>query len=263
MIHILTVITENYLGIAHNFLASMDNLQNINPICICVNFHPSKVANKFNIESFLLKTDKEKSFNGFLQHGEWLNAKYSFNNDDIYIIVDADAVIQRDLTLEEINRFSKYDDNTIGIGFNCTQLDTFEQEIPRLIPTIPNIYDIMTKQYGSMKHRIYNTGMMVGRLKLFKRLNEFFNKHWNQFSTYFIFPPKTQLLQNIGFRKLGFNIDELGYELHTHGHWLPLPEGMVWDEHDLVYNNQKVFFRHNYPRIKNKTYRGLEIGSIG
>lgn len=51
MIHIFTVITDNYIDVAAEFLTSMQILRNIHPMCICVNFDPERIKTRFNIDA--------------------------------------------------------------------------------------------------------------------------------------------------------------------------------------------------------------------
>ena len=250
MIHLLTIITENYIPHAVKFLRSLSILRNIHPMCICVNFDPEKIQDTFDIDSFILNLNEEhvNTHNKILQYGSWLDANFNFNNNDIYIVSDADGIIQRDLTLPEIKRFSEYDDNTVGMSYNAGPDDIFENEIGRLYPACDNINLIIEMQYGPLNRPMYNTGLIVTRKKPFEKVKEEVDKDWPKFSLLFHHYAKLQLLIDMILANNNVKIDVLDYDIHTHGHFNMNFEVTPWDGKILSYHNQPVFFRHNFPR---------------
>ena len=211
-----TAITKNYFQKSVAYLSSLKHLKSVQPFCITVGFD---FTNKhFFPHVKFIELDASKitcNLSSFicLQYGDFAQVF----GDDLLIFTDADAVVQRDLTASEIDRFTNYN-NTLGLGHNNFQNDTLATVFPRLIPAY-DIHDLeIAEQINLGTTVVYNTGFIVGKTETFYKLRTVFGQLWQKYSTWWKLPAKMQYLICLGIHKLGINVDLLDYGIHSHGH---------------------------------------------
>lgn len=222
----------------------MTELRNVHPVAICVNFDPDEVRRRFKVDAHYCPYPGVEKYNGITQWGGWLNVQMDLNPDDTYIVVDGDAVFQRDFLQSEIDRFNSYDHNTLGIGYNASPDDTLLNEAGRLGTDLTDVNETMKEWYGSLDRKVYNTGFMAAKPAVYKAMKTFIEGEWDRFSPCFKHYAKIQYLICVALFNLGVKIDELDYSIHTHGHF-GIPSACTWDGKSLQHNGIPVLFRHN------------------
>lgn len=248
MIHIGGCITENYINKSLLFLRSLESINN--NFCVCYGFDPIKISSRFPKVNFFYLERKYAEINGMVQWGVWLNAIDS-NDQDIYIISDADIIIQRSLNLEEINRFSSYDDNTIGAGINEDERDCLSREAWRMKLKPGYVYnpDAM----------VVNCGVLVGKRAVFRKITEEMDKRIPEFNKFSDHRCRCQFLICSVMNSLGIRIDLLDRDFHCNGHfnghlWMPEHCNKVYlpdfPHTHVFYKDKLVMFKHAFnPKI--------------
>lgn len=181
------------------------------------------------------------------QDGSFLDGLPALSDSDVVILADADAVVQRDLTETELASFRGLGD-AVALGWNANPGQTGREEFNNLSPrvdleaaakilgTTPALLDAMP---------VYNCGFMAATLGTWRRIREaytsefrakgpviFADIHWGQL--------QFCLLLKMG----GIRVKDLGYEIHSHGHY-PLTAAHEIRDGKLYYDGQLVFFAHN------------------
>jgi hypothetical protein len=208
------------------------------------------LAQVTGVEKFFLTVDEERKRTlqnvdpGFicLQDGQfldWLPTKPG----DLVILCDADIVLQRDLTATERQRFEAYDDRTIGMSWNAYPNDNLRQEFDRLRPYCRGVTEINECCLADIS--CYNGGMIVARPETWRTIQAEYGKVW-VYRSEFQNPRCSQWLLNFAIYRLGLKVDVLGYEIHSHGHFISAwttdhfrdPSGLVY------YKGERVLARH-------------------
>lgn len=255
MIYLCSGITENYYEKAKPFLQSLDNIlvnKNVRKIVLTLDFILPKLDKKLypSIEFTLVPTTKLKSELtkiNCLQHGRFLDyINDELSNEDVIIFTDADIFIQRDMTPEEIEKFSKLSIHTIFVGPNNHQDNSLMGEYKLLEPKVEyeeilNHYEI--QHIYRKKYKIYNTGVVAATVFAWqKMLNSyvagfaFINANMRHYA-------KQQFLMSIIMQK-EFNVEIMPQSIHTHGHFGLVPYATIDNDDTLLFDGKPVLFRH-------------------
>jgi hypothetical protein len=107
MIHVVTVITEDYLPRADGFLYSLRRLKDCRRWCFTLGWEapPALAASYFSVTFLPLPRHDSDSF-GMCQSGRAAAALPEVGRNDTVIQVDADVVVQRNFTAQERGRLA-------------------------------------------------------------------------------------------------------------------------------------------------------------
>lgn len=183
----------------------------------------------------------------YYQHGSFLADVPGVKDDDIVILADADAVVQRDLDAAELKTLHVLGDG-FALGYNAGKGQKGEYEFRLLQPKVS--VNAAAEQTGMtvpllMKVPVYNTGLVAGRVESWHHLHFFYNQHFGPGvgETIFAYPAWMQYFVCLTLAYNAIPVTELGYETHSHGHFGLSPWHAIADGR-LTYMGQLVFFAH-------------------
>jgi len=257
-LHVGTSITENYVPHAMRFLDTLNRTPVGDRFCVTFGFENDTLKNRYSEVRFavLPETTIVNSF-GTMPWGGWIDATPWIDNDDMCVFSDADVVIQRNWTNGELERFSTYDANTIGMGSNKGSSDTLGDEAHR-IRFVDHKGD-----YGDWAHLpCFNGGFLIARASVFKRFRKEYDRESIRFHAINNNPSRCQWLMNwIIQTKLKLTIDILGSEIMSLGHF-GLPKNCVQGtDGTLRVEDTAVMFCHRigkWPSVRNRPVSDLK-----
>lgn len=233
-ISVVTLIPLSYVHRARECLASMARLKSCECWCIAYDFDPAVLSWEYPHVRFVPMARHPFEW---IQWGPWLDALPDATSR-VLIHCDADTAFQRDLLPQEIERFNAYDDRTFGVGMNDGPYDSLFDEGKR------GNLDNDDAYYGTwdslQEIRCFNVGFMVASRTAWRTLQERYRPEWLRFDTKCHHPARCQWLICWCLAKLGLTIDELGNEIHCHGHF-GTPPNVEWKAH---YKDQLILFKH-------------------
>ena len=169
-----------------------------------------------------------------LSHGEftrWLP-------DDVtgtIVYCDADMVMQRPPTDDELAMLGALPEGTLMVGPNNGYGDTLWNEAERLGPRVP-----MRPEWRAAP--IYNTGVLAAKRDTFAALSEAHIRQWPEVGTWFGHRARHQWCVCYVMAQ-GFEVRWMPYSIHLHGHY-PLPPGVTRDNGTVCYDSEPVLIRH-------------------
>lgn len=226
MIRLATGVTPNYLPRAAAFLESLKKC-NIPTTLFAVNFDRDP-PNLWHMERVLVDYNKAtvQLPKFMLQHGGFTQfAPANWKEDDVIIFTDADAILQRPFTDDEIVSMLSVGENEMQVGYNRpNDAQTLHHEATCVFPRKP-LTEIYTIFPGTEKMLCRNFGFVVGRLsawrELFKRTVALEPNCRACFSN----PARVQFMACYALQQPGMRITELSPVIHAHGH-LGLKHGL-------------------------------------
>lgn len=251
-----TGVTENYLPKAENYFQSLKVCNSLEAFCVTLGFvaNGEMQSRHSHIRFVHLPMNEVQALvsNRCLQHGDFIEAlldNLKIDETDIIIYTDADITIQRDLSSYEKERILAYDSKTVGLGLNSNEEDTLEKEFARLQPKI-SLEEIL-KTCGSLELPIYNTGVIIAKLSVWRMLRKEFVLEWANFEKVFGHYAGQQWLLSWLVRKL--NVDNLKHDIHVHGHF-GLPSNINVQHGVTYYKKKPTFLRHHLENLRKEFF---------
>lgn len=248
-LHLVCVVTDNYLDRARAFLRSLLVIRTARCHCVCHGFKPSgRLVELYPWVEFHFMPFAPSQSHGMIQHGRFLDALPQFGGDELVVLSDADVLVQRDFRPEELARFHAYDMSTMGLGRNSHDTDTLAEEKQRIGILGDEVNPYQGLELGQIP--VYNCGVMVGRVALFRRLQSEYETDCFEFYGRCGHRSRCQFHICLALHRLSVVVDRLGGELHTHGHFGFPPgaelrhEPEVRREQVLYWRGSLVMFRH-------------------
>lgn len=241
-----TSITHNYIKKALPFLSSINKFHSHN-FCVCYGFDPNVLKNRFKNITFYSLERNCMEIEGMIQWGTWLNA-IPYDKKDIYIMSDADVIVQRSLRYEETDRFMRYDTETVGACKNRIKGD--DDNLAK------EAFRIFLKDGFSYnpKAQVVNCGVLVGRPEFYLKLTKHVESIMPTFNKFTNFRCRCQFLICHILDQYKFNVDLLDQSFHTNGHFgVPKNCKMLYPGPyekpvgRLLCNDKVVMFKHHFP----------------
>ena len=202
--------------------------------------------------------------NKCVQHGEFLKSKEFSSlveDDDVIVFTDGDVEIQRPMTEQEMNAFGSLRDDDVFVGYNASPTDTLKDEYDRVLPTGRKspVFDI-----DMSKVKVYNTGILAMNKRTWIKLMDIYVKLFPKADEMLLHYAKQQWLISFIIGTQGFNIKEMGYDLHNHTHYPPAIGSYIDYDRKVYYKGKSVLFKHqwitqDYMTIAMHTLRNLDI----
>lgn len=176
-----------------------------------------------------------------LQHGEFLQYLDDIWDDEVVIFTDADLLMQRQFTDEEIAFLEGFKPGQIGCGINQFYGATLDIEFDMLKP-IQTKDELELSMPGFRTQRIWNTGFIVAQKSTYQRLYEEFLKLRPAIDACFLWHPRFQFALSylIGTQ---FEHVDIPLSMHAHGHcgW---PAGVRGQDGVLMFYDEAICMRH-------------------
>ncbi len=183
--------------------------------------------------------------NDCVQHGAFLEA-IPGSDDDLVVFTDGDMVLQRLVSLSELELLRALGDGVVGVSYNAGPNDTLLLEAERLGPRTR--VEVLVKNLlgGNPELPVYNTGVIAARRGTYRRLYEEYIARWAEFGQIFSHYARQQWLLSALIGTEGFIPLVLPYTFHMHGCY-PLPPGAEIDSTRgwVTYGGELVLFRHH------------------
>jgi hypothetical protein len=188
---------------------------------------------------------KNKNSINCLQHGEFLKSKEFdelIDDNDVIFYTDGDMILQRSLNYDELINFRNLKHGDVFLGYNESPNDNLKNEYYRLKPTgyIPKEFNI-----DLSKIKCYNTGVIGATKKTFRDIEKYYDSLYIKVDSMLRYYAKQQWLISFIIGTMGFNIIEMGYNLHVHTHY-PIPKGAEKINDIVTYNGETILFGHNW-----------------
>lgn len=183
----------------------------------------------------------------FYQHGSFLDYLPELVDDDVLCMADADAVVQRDLSQEELATLDNLGDR-VALGWNMRQGQTAEEELTSLGWRVSIEGTGHLLGVDMSRSPMYNTGLMTARVKTWKRLRSLYD---------LIAWMGSAISDNLCYQQMvictllhrhGIKIVEMPYSWHSHNHFGLTPGHAIVDK-KLLYKGQPVFYAHNVKSV--------------
>lgn len=193
-----------------------------------------------NVERYDFASDR------FYQQGKFLDA-FPHDKDDIVILADADAVVQRDFNDAEQLAFDNLGGCLMaGPNMYPGQGGAEELDILKLIvPVEEAVQKLRVTAEVLMGLRMYNWGLVAGKASTWKRLQGYYEAMTFGFDpqTLFLHPTWLQYLLCAAVHRWAMPVVEMPYTVHSHQHFSVRPEHNI-RKGQLYYGNELVMFAH-------------------
>lgn len=241
MIHVLTILTPDYLHYARGFLRSAAVLDaRLWVACLGWEADPEvrQAAPAWHFRG--LCRDASDMGGGMVQSGRAIEVIDCLDDADVVVQVDADVRVQRDFLPHERETLDALDKGTLLAEWNGWPGDTLLDEAPRI--------GLDPATWGGVEYLksipCYNFGCVAGRPAAWRRLHLEYEHHWERFAPLSEHRSKVQLLLNGCSRAAGLKMGLLPPGFHVHGHF-GRPEGVRWGEDGTAYcRGRAVLFAH-------------------
>ena len=247
----VTGINEPYLQNAKGFIESMNQKSNVKNIVITLDFTAAQsLCETYPNVAFIHLSSaqvKAPNPNTCMQHGGFLSALKHVADDAIIIFTDADIIIQRGFTTDELEHLISFQSTDIGVGHNAAPTQTLTEEMKNLSPRLKPKQ--IKREFPDIDNcEVYNTGVIAIQKKTYEQLYELYVKDWNKVESAFGHYAKQQWLLSYLIQN-HFNVRILTDEIHTHDHH-PI-ELRVTREfgHKFCIENTPVLFAHHISQI--------------
>lgn len=262
---LVSMLTENYVGRAAPFLRSLSRLSGVDCCIIRLGFGcREKIDLRSTFGDGLYYYDVPRHWSesscGIMQHGRWLDALPDMRNDEVYLLSDADIIVQRDFTLEERELFESCGENSFLAAWNAFEGDHLTAEADRIDLTPRDqcgffenhrlVADgIFCEQCDWLRIPCFNTGILAMRGRSWKRLRDLYESRCERFYKLTSHRSRGQWLMNFCFARLGLKPEILSGEVHSHGHF-GVPSDVSFrstNGHNVAYYRDKpILFRHAF-----------------
>jgi len=187
------------------------------------------------------------------QQGQVLDILPGVQENDCIITADADAIIQRDMTPEEIALFLSLGDNDIGLGANKEfgQDLAFELTLCKMKPgkSLADFESLIGCKAEELM--IYNCGFIAAKPAVWRRIRAKYNELWPKAAVFFDNWRCCQLILCATVRMLGINVVKLDAHIHSNGHF-DLFEGRHEIKDMMLYlDGRPVLYAHNVGGLAN------------
>lgn len=233
----VTSVTEDYLPQASRLLETLSLLKACEKVVMTVGFN-------------MPATDHYRT--AFIPHdgticnqqGQMLDVLPDVGDDDIIVMADADACIQRDLSGDEIYFLQNLSSTEVGLGPNQFPGQTAETEWAHLKPRA--MKDSIERTLGVQMADVpvFNGGFIAARVGVWKKIRPQFVKLWPLAPSLFEMWRCCQLLLCVTIKKLRLTVKVVPYSMHSHQHY-PLTHLHSVIEGVLHHGNRVVFYAHH------------------
>lgn len=187
------------------------------------------------------------------QDGRFLDAVPGVVDDDLVVLADADGVFQRDFSAEEVETLGGLGPMDFALGYNVRpgQKGAEEYELLRPKQSLEDMARSLDWAPFMMRGCwIYNTGLMAARAATWRRLRESYAEVFGSVNggEFFRLHSWPQYFLCLTFALHGFRVTELGYEVHSHGHFPLTPKHRI-ERRQLYHDGNLVLFAHNVPGV--------------
>jgi hypothetical protein len=178
-------------------------------------------------------------YSASLQHGAFIDYVHSAS-DDVLIYTDADVVMQRAPTPDELGRLAGLPAGAVIAGYNSGPGETLALEAGRLFPR-----GDVAAVFGEMIHITpnYNIGVIAARRETWAAIYAKYMTRWDDALATFGAPQRQQWLVCWAMAELGLKVIIPGYGFHANGHH-GIPPGVSVNG-TANYNGEPVLFRHH------------------
>lgn len=234
----ITSLTENYRPQARRLLSSLKLLKSVDAYVMTLDFS----LPDGDMYRTIRVPDIDLPIKTCPQQGHLIDLIPSLSDDDNVIIADADASIQRDLLLDEKWLLHNLGDR-VGLSNNRGDSQDALSECVICRPLVP-LQDVFSQFPVLKETMIYNCGFIAAKPPVWRKARQKFEELWPQVSPLFQEWRCCQLVLCMSFQAAGIDVVNMGYGMHTQGHFPPQKLHAIKDG-ILYYGNRPVFFVHH------------------
>jgi hypothetical protein len=236
----ITSLTENYMPQAKRLLSSLKLLKSAQTFVLTQDF---SLPDGEGYRSIRVPSDFHLPLKKCPQQGHLIELIPALDDNDVVIIADADSSIQRDLLSDEIYMLMNLG-GRVGLSNNACEDQDILSECLVCRPKIPmqNVFEFFGK--GSENTKIYNCGFIAAKPPVWRTAAKKFGELWPTSSEIFAEWRSCQVALCVAFQSSGIEVLNMGYGMHTQGHFPPQDLHAIQDG-VLYYGNRPVFFVHH------------------
>ncbi len=183
----------------------------------------------------------------YYQDGRFLDAIPGVSDDEVVILADADAHMQRDFSPSELDMMSSLGDG-LAAGWNAQPGQTGEQEfygLERSTRGLPAVAEALGLPAVTLRNApVFNWGLVAGKARTWRRLAKIYQETVGDKGELFSNPCYMQYLLCVLCHHNRIPIRSIGYLLHSHEHFPPLSRSHAIKEGKLYYNDKLVCYAH-------------------
>jgi hypothetical protein len=241
--HVVSVITENYVPRARPFLASLARVRGARRWCVCLGFSPGPLAAEYPWVTFREMPRHWSESSGMLQTGRWLDVLPEIRDADVVTLSDADVLIQRDFSAEELVTIGGLPEDAFAAAWNARQGDNLAEEARRITLADDGSYG---GPEALARVPCFNCGVLAMRAGAWRRLRDLYEESCRDFYARSSHRSRCQFLVNYCLHRLGLRHVLLDAETHSHGHF-SVPPDVTFRGGTACYGDTVVMFRHALP----------------
>lgn len=240
-----TTVTPDYLWRAAPLLASLRRLLSCRKVVVSVGFD-------MPASDWYETVRLEPTGSVCNQQGQVLDVIPGLTNGDTLIMADADAVVQRNLSLEEIGWLSHLASDQVAAGPNRQADENGLQEIELLRPKLSpgETGRLLGSPLSDVP--IHNCGFLAAKLPVWQQLRPSYEALAAKAADKFGNWRCCQLLLCTVIYQLGLRVQVISQEVHSHGHSGAWP-GHEVREGRLYADGKLVFFAHHIAGVEYST----------
>lgn len=176
-----------------------------------------------------------------MEHGSFL-ALLPGHDDDLFLKVDGDLVMQRPFDAAEMEYLRDFPENAMATAWNAGEGDNLLDESRRILPMVDHL--TLARRFPLYEHvPCGNGGVWIARRSAYQRLHGRYMQLHPAACQSFAHYARQQWLVNYARYTAGLEWLELSPAIHAHGHY-GIPAGVTFENGTAYYNERPVVFRH-------------------
>lgn len=272
-IYLISGFNRAYLEKAEPYLITMNENSNVHNIIVTLDFDVDAYSKeKYGSIKFVKILSSQvisPNTNTCMQHGGFLDAMKSVEDDAIIVFTDSDINIQRGFTENELTMLRSFSDDEVGVNYCREPAYLLIEEMWLLRPNV-SLEKLLSIYPHASELTVFNTGVIVANHRTYKKLYEAYNSQWEAFKGLFDHFAKQQWLLSY-LIQTRFRPRILPYTIHSHGCKHPI--GLRVDERvanykfcigpDVVVLNHKIIHPlHKTIKSQRRIIKRLVIAMI-
>jgi len=237
-----SALTADYLAKAAPFLVSLRRLRADRKYVVSVGFSMPSAQGKYEAVS-MAATGQPCN-----QQGQVLDVLPAVDEGEVLVMMDADALVQRDLLPAERTLLAGLTEWEIALGPNRLEPETGAEEFELLQARypLPHVAGLLGTRLQNVP--VYNCGFVAALPWVWRRLRRTYEELLGRAGECFGNWRACQLLLCMAIQQLELKVVELPRTIHAHQHFGRHPDDQVRDGR-LFVKDQLAFYAHHIPEL--------------
>lgn len=182
------------------------------------------------------------------QHGEFLAQDLAIADGAVVVFVDADAIMQRRLSADDVAWLESIPDGEVWLGRNAFEGQSLLHEAENFLRPRAPIAELVDSIGGDWSRPIANTGVVICTARTYREIYDGTLAIWPRVAAAFAHPAALQWAMCHAIHSRGIALRDLPLDWHAHG-CHGSPRGVAASGEGLVFADRAlVRFAHNIGR---------------